>query len=1074
MRDPVVTGAPAGAGRRVFLCTVPEELAGQRAAAAAMLRGLGWEMLARAPADNGASIEDALHALDQAHLVLAILGWRRGPIPDPEIGGGGNRPWVQWEVARALRRGQPVLVLMASEAWTDREEEPEARAVVADFRAELRPLAALFDPGPEAIPRFETVLRAEIDRYQSSLARTGTAPHSRPASRPASGLVLRRWPAPGFPERPWPLFLPYSHPELLAGRDRELAELSERLAQPQPVMGLYAASGAGKSSLLLAGLLPALRSAGRAVAIDRHPDQPGLAGRLVADLLEGPADLLALDDGDHATFVDRLIVARRRSLDAPPVIVLDQFEDVLRGDRRARAVVGLLLAATVQRRPGVVGAPCRWLLAYRWEVHGELVHWLTDPLREARALGFADAQDLPHDLAGSDRFHAWALPTFGTPPPGTIDVASAAGDAFRDALTAPLRLRDENGAPRYPWRFEADGAERLGRAFGEARARQPEAQLVPELQVVLAHLVERAGEPIAGRDAILQVPGDPARMIDEALEFHLGRALDLVFPATDRIGRTRALLALRELAEPGGQRGRARKGEALARTIGREGREVLEKLQAPRVRLVVAERQGDDLGYVLSHDRLAELIVRATDGQAAGGRLALDPDLLDLRRFVVLQTELFQSGERRQATEVTARRAAGIEAHADTLLADDDRRRWWEACRRRRRSDRRRRVVITAIAAALLAVAGSLTWTRVTRRAARAALLAQVARGEPGAALSALARGLHDPAVSREDLLERLRERKAPLEVLDAGLGGVPETARGELVLEVAGMTLPLIGNALDDPAPLASLLWAIDFASAPDPKHAERAADLRRRALAPLRELRPPPSVEAKGWVIVPGGTFRMGAGPDEKGDDDERPAHLVTLASFRALDHEVTNAEYRRLDPGHPGDDDRPATGVTWYAAYVYSAWLGGRLPTEAEWEYLARAGCRFEHCREDGSSAALSEIAWIQTSAQATSGAPVVAQPVRRLRPNAWGLYDLYGNVLEWTADWLAPYTAAAQVNPWTPGGSRRVERGGSLWLWGSAARPSNRFGGVPASTGNDLGFRPVLPLPQAAGPGSVERR
>jgi formylglycine-generating enzyme required for sulfatase activity len=225
---------------------------------------------------------------------------------------------------------------------------------------------------------------------------------------------------------------------------------------------------------------------------------------------------------------------------------------------------------------------------------------------------------------------------------------------------------------------------------------------------------------------------------------------------------------------------------------------------------------------------------------------------------------------------------------------------------------------------------------------------------------------------------------------------------------------------------------------------------------------------------VSIPAGTFLMGAGPDEKGDDDEYPAHRVTLAAFGVLDHEVTNAEYRRLHPDHPGDDDRPSAAVSWYAAYVYAAWLGGRLPTEAEWEYMARAGCRFEHCREDGTAAAVSEIAWVQTSAQATSGAPQEGQPVRRLRANPWGLYDVFGNLLEWTADRLAPYGADAQVNPWSPVGARRGLRGGSLWLWGSATRPANRLGGVAASTGKDQGFRPVLPSAPATAPGSVERR
>jgi formylglycine-generating enzyme required for sulfatase activity len=352
---------------------------------------------------------------------------------------------------------------------------------------------------------------------------------------------------------------------------------------------------------------------------------------------------------------------------------------------------------------------------------------------------------------------------------------------------------------------------------------------------------------------------------------------------------------------------------------------------------------------------------------------------------------------------------------------------------------------------------------RVAQRAAREALLAQVARGDPGAALAALARGLHDPAVSAPDLLDRLRVRKQPFDVLESGLGGVPEALRGEVVLEVGELTLPQVGNALEDPVPLASLLWALDFAPGRDPARADRAAALRERALAPLRRLHPPPATEDSGWVSIPAGTFRMGSGPEEKGDEDEKPAHLVTLSAFRALDHEVTNAEYRRLHPDQEGEDDRPAGGVSWYAAYVYAAWLGGRLPTEAEWEYVARAGCRFDYCREDGTRAALTEIAWTQTPSRAAGGHSGPAQPVRRLRANPWGLYDLYGNLLEWTADWIAPYSAEAQTDPWSPSGARRAGRGGSLWLWGLGARASNRFAIIPMNQGNDMGFRPVRSRP-----------
>ncbi|MCG8457893.1 MAG: SUMF1/EgtB/PvdO family nonheme iron enzyme, partial [Holophagales bacterium] len=64
--------------------------------------------------------------------------------------------------------------------------------------------------------------------------------------------------------------------------------------------------------------------------------------------------------------------------------------------------------------------------------------------------------------------------------------------------------------------------------------------------------------------------------------------------------------------------------------------------------------------------------------------------------------------------------------------------------------------------------------------------------------------------------------------------------------------------------------------------------------------------------------------------------PRHPVSISAFRLLRREVTNEDYRRLFPSHEGEADLPATHVTWYEAYTYAAWLGGRLPTEAEWEY------------------------------------------------------------------------------------------------------------------------------------------
>jgi formylglycine-generating enzyme required for sulfatase activity len=190
-----------------------------------------------------------------------------------------------------------------------------------------------------------------------------------------------------------------------------------------------------------------------------------------------------------------------------------------------------------------------------------------------------------------------------------------------------------------------------------------------------------------------------------------------------------------------------------------------------------------------------------------------------------------------------------------------------------------------------------------------------------------------------------------------------------------------------------------------------------------------------------------------------------------------ELTNAQYERFDPWHgrgrgSEDDDGPVMGVSWDDARSYCAWLserGGvraRLPSEAEWENACRAGSRTEYCFGDDESK-LGEYAWFD----ANSGDR--AHTVGTKRANAWGLYDLHGNVWEWCEDTYhvdckgAPQDARA----WTEGGevrwpgapSLRVYRGGS---WSNPAvncRSADRDWFDPSVRDPILGFRPATPRP-----------
>ncbi|MBL8028797.1 MAG: SUMF1/EgtB/PvdO family nonheme iron enzyme [Fibrobacteres bacterium] len=232
-----------------------------------------------------------------------------------------------------------------------------------------------------------------------------------------------------------------------------------------------------------------------------------------------------------------------------------------------------------------------------------------------------------------------------------------------------------------------------------------------------------------------------------------------------------------------------------------------------------------------------------------------------------------------------------------------------------------------------------------------------------------------------------------------------------------------------------------------------------------------------------IPAGTFTMGrindfvpASPEEwrsRGDWDETPAHSVTISNdfFMGI-YEVTLAQFRKSKPGFSsGDTLLPVRSITWTEADSFCLWLTEndafgytyRLPTEAEWEYACRAGTVTKFYTGD-------TIVDSQANMGRTKdGSAALSAPVHpgSYAPNAWGLYDMHGNVLEWCSDWFGPYESYNQTDPvGRISGDAKVVRGGAfkqpLGAYNNLrfCRSENRSGMVANDAANIVGFRVVI--------------
>ena len=161
--------------------------------------------------------------------------------------------------------------------------------------------------------------------------------------------------------------------------------------------------------------------------------------------------------------------------------------------------------------------------------------------------------------------------------------------------------------------------------------------------------------------------------------------------------------------------------------------------------------------------------------------------------------------------------------------------------------------------------------------------------------------------------------------------------------------------------------------------------------------------------FVLIPSGSFRMGGDKKrEQAEDHETPRHFVEFSkAFFMGKYEVTQVQWSAIMDNNPSefkDDVRPVERVSWNDVQAFILKLNTkeetnkyRLPTEAEWEYAARAGSEGSYTFGSDTNI-LSQYAWYRNN---SGGEP---HPVGQLNPNAWGLYDMHGNVHEWCQDWF----------------------------------------------------------------------
>jgi formylglycine-generating enzyme required for sulfatase activity len=310
--------------------------------------------------------------------------------------------------------------------------------------------------------------------------------------------------------------------------------------------------------------------------------------------------------------------------------------------------------------------------------------------------------------------------------------------------------------------------------------------------------------------------------------------------------------------------------------------------------------------------------------------------------------------------------------------------------------------------------------------------------------------------------------------------------------------------NRVDDGIMAARAIERLGLVDSEDPKVERLVANLDRKGWFKAKTLEEAglgakltiPDLDLVLIRIDPG-TFTMGSTPSETGRCNDEVPHQVTLTKrYWIGEYDVTVGEFRAFvnatgyrteaetgdgmyvytgsawekragaswqNPNLNQDDHHPVVGVSWNDAKAFCAWVNktqteaGRLPagyeytlpTEAQWEYACRSGTTEAYAGN------LDSMGWYNQNSGNTT------HPVGQKQPNAWGLYDMHGNVWEWCADWYGDYPGGNVTDPTGPSsGTNRVLRGGGWNFTAVDCRSACRFNDVPGLRGGNLGFRLAL--------------